>query len=463
LLLGAGAAALRAASGKKLNFVFILADDLGWHDLSCYGSTFHESPNIDRLAAQGMRFTSAYAAAPLCSPTRASILTGKYPARLGMTHICGYRPNRQGPWLSPESAPELPLSEVTIAEALKTAGYVSACVGKWHLGAGPYYPEKQGFDINIGGTRMAMPADFFYPKWKEPGGYYKVREGVPIEGRPGEYLTDRLTDEAIRFLEARRDSPFFLYLSHFAVHVPIQARAETIARFQRKAKSGPQQNAIYAAMIANLDEGVGRVMSKLEELKIADRTVVFFMSDNGGLVKEDGPDTPPTSNLPLRDGKMSLYEGGIREPMIVRWPGVVKPGSVCDVPVISTDFYPTIAEMAGIRNDPGNPADGVSLVPLLRGKNRLPRQAIYWHYPHTGYFTKVPAGVSAVRQGDYKLIEPLDDHEPELYNLARDIGETGNLAATMPQKTAELKAMLQRWRTSVGAKVLTRNPAEAAN
>jgi arylsulfatase A-like enzyme len=457
-----GAVASGAQTGGKLNFVFILIDDLGWRDLGCYGSRFHETPHLDRLAAQGMRFTNAYAAAPLCSPTRASILTGKYPARLGFTHITqfnrDYRPDAAEKWLQPSTATELPLDEVTIPEALKTAGYVSACVGKWHLGAEPYYPEMQGFDVNIGGGHIAMPTSFFYPQWKEsPRGPHSLWGGVPIEGRPGEYLTDRLRDDALKFIEQNRDRPFFLYLSHYTVHIPLEAKPELVPKYRAKTRvDDPQNNPDYAAMIESMDDSAGAVMRKLEELGIAERTVVIFFSDNGGVNTAGGRRAPCTSNAPLKSGKTTLYEGGIRVPLIVRWPGVVKPGATCDTPVISNDFYPTLLEMAGVGRDPGNPVDGVSLTPLLRQTGQWSRDALYWHYPHLGDNNFRPHG--AVRSGNLKLIEFLEDQRYELYDLGEDIGESRNLVAKMPDKARELAEKLRGWRKSVGTKSLVPNP-----
>jgi arylsulfatase A len=451
------AAPLMAAPKAKPNFVFILIDDMGWRDLTCFGSRFYETPNIDKLAASGMKFTNAYAAAPLCSPTRGSIMTGKYPVRLGMTHITQYKPDLKAQWICPTTATELALDEVTIAEALKPAGYTSACVGKWHLGGEPFYPEKQGFDVNIGGAHIAMPNSYFYPAWKEsPRPKDSLWGNVPLDGRPGEYLTDRLTDEALKFIEAKKDDPFFLYLAHYAVHIPLEAKKEKIAKYEAKIRpDDPQNNAVYAAMIESIDEGVGRITAKLEELGIADRTIIFLMSDNGGVsVWTNGGKRPPsTSNLPLRNSKGTLYEGGIREPMIVRWRGVVKAGTVCDTPVISNDFFPTMLEMAGVKS---RPTDGLSLMPLLTQKGPLKRDTLYWHYPHPGAEELAPHG--AVRQGDWKLVEFFEDGHAELYNLADDIGEKNDLAAKMPKRVAELREKLHRWQASVGAKKPRLNP-----
>jgi arylsulfatase A-like enzyme len=442
------------------NFVFFLIDDMGWMDAGCYGSSFYETPNIDRLASEGMRFTDAYAACPVCSPTRASIMTGKYPARLKLTDYLKGR--RRGKLNPVDYLDQMPLEEFTIAEALKEGGYATGFVGKWHLGGKPYYPEHQGFDVNIGGTRSGMPRSYFYPQW---------RSNPPIEGRDGEYLTDRLTEESLKFLEANSDKPFLLYLSHYAVHTPLQSKKKLTAKYKVKAENlmpakGPrfvpegerearqvQDHAVYAGMVQSVDESVGRVTKKLEELGVADNTVVIFMSDNGGLSTSEGS---PTSNVPLRAGKGWLYEGGIREPMIIKWPGVVKPNSLCSEPVTSTDFYPTMLEMADLALRPKQHRDGVSLVPLLRQRSKLRRKAIYWHYPHYGNQGGSPGG--AVRVGDYKLIEFYEDNRVEMYNLKDDIGEKHDLSAEMPKKAAQLRKMLHDWRKTVDAQMPSPNP-----
>jgi len=447
-------------SNRKPNFVFFLIDDMGWMDAGCYGSTFYETPNIDRLAAEGMRFTDAYAACPVCSPTRASIMAGKYPARLKLTDYLKGR--RRGKLNPADYLDQMPLEEVTIAEVLKEAGYTTGFVGKWHLGDKPYYPEHQGFDVNIGGTRSGMPRSYFYPQW---------RSNPPIEGRDGEYLTDRLTDESLKFLEANSNNPFLLYLSHYAVHIPLQSKKDLAAKYKDKAEKLPpakgprflpegerearqvQDHPVYAGMVQSVDESVGRVMKKLKELGVADNTVVIFMSDNGGLSTSEGS---PTSNVPLRAGKGWLYEGGIREPMIIKWPGVVKAGSVCSEPVTSTDFYPTILEMAGLALRPQQHRDGVSLVPLLKRTGNLKRKAIYWHYPHYGNQGGSPGGV--VRAGDYKLIEFYEDNRVEMYNLKDDIGEKHDLSAELPKKAAQLRKMLHDWRKAVDAQMPSPNP-----
>jgi arylsulfatase A-like enzyme len=431
--------AAEAAGGTKPNFVFILVDDMGQRDLSCYGSTIYETPNTDRLASQGVRFTDGYAACPVCSPTRASILTGKYPARLHLTDWIAGHKRPFAKLAVPDWTQYLPLEEVTIAEALKPAGYVSASIGKWHLGGPQYRPGTQGFDLNFGGDHRGQPPSYFWPY------------NIPLikDGRPGEYMTDRLTDEALRFIESNKDKPFFLYLTHYAVHTPLQAKKDLTEKYLAKGRPAKGPNgATYAAMIASVDESVGRVMAKLDELGIADRTVVFFMSDNGGLASV-------TSNAPLRAGKGTMYEGGIREPWIVRWPGVVKPGTTCSVPVSSIDFYPTILEMAGMRPDRKQVLDGLSIMPLLKQSGTLEREALYWHYPH--YHLTTPGG--AIRCGDLKLIEYYEDGKLELYDLKNDLSEKTDLAAKMPDKAAELRKKLDDWRKAVGAQMPTPNPS----
>lgn len=462
-----------ARSGKdrvpaRPNFVFFLIDDLGWKDLGCYGSTFYETPNIDKLANQGMRFTNAYAACPVCSPTRASIMTGKYPARLGITQWIG-GPNEPTPYRH-----YLPLEEVTIAEALKEAGYATGFVGKWHLSTREedrqkYYPDRQGFDVNIGGDWSGAPPTYFYPY--EKGN--RALETMPPGGKEGEYLTDRLTDESLKFLEANKDKPFLLYLSHYAVHTPVESKQTLTEKYQAKTKALPtpegphsqpvygryktrmvQDHAAYAGMVQSVDESVGRVMNKVESLGLAENTIVIFMSDNGGL--STVPREGPTCNLPLRAGKGWLYEGGIREPMLIKWPGAVKPSSLCHEPVTSTDFYPTMLEMAGLPLRPKQHLDGVSLMPLLKETGSLKRRALYWHYPHYHGSGSRPSG--AVRAGDYKLIEWYEDGQVELYDLTNDLGEQQDLAAMQPEKAAELRRLLHTWRGRMNAKMPAGKP-----
>jgi arylsulfatase A-like enzyme len=441
-----GAAAAVAQKSKPLNFIFILIDDMGWTDLGCYGSKSYDTPNIDRLAEQGMRFTNAYAACPVCSPTRASILTGKYPARLRLTDwIPGRKQWPSAKLLTPAFRQELPLAEITLAEALKTAGYASASIGKWHLGGEGFSPTEQGFDRNVGGTARGSPVSYFGP-FDLPG----------LRGGPaGEYLTDRLSDEAERFVAENRDRPFFLYLPEFAVHLPLQGKKDLVAKYEKKlAGKETQNNPVYAAMVESVDQGIVRLMGKLDELRIADHTVVILTADNGGLRYEGKQTKPVTSNAPLRAGKGHLYEGGIREPLIVRWPGAVKAGSVSEQPVISVDYFPTILEMAGL---PRRAVDGVSFMPLLKQAGSPRRDAIYWHYPHYSNQGGPPAG--AIREGDYKLIEFYEDGRVELFHLKDDIGERRNLARQEARKAADLRAKLQRWREAVNAEMPKANPA----
>ncbi len=457
---------------RRPNFVFFLADDMGWRDAGCYGSTFYETPNIDRLAKEGMRFTTAYAACCVCSPTRASIMTGKYPARLGTTDYFGApQPEtvqrhwtRNKPLLPARYLDHLPLAETTIAKALHEGGYTTYFAGKWHLGGKGYWPEDHGFDINFGGCQAGAPASYFSP-YENPK--------LP-DGPKGEHLDDRMAAESVNFLEHVGDKPFLLYHAFYSVHIPLQAKRDLIAKYEAKRKTvkhgGPifrpegdrqarqvQEHAVYAAMIETMDHGMGQVLDALDRLGLAENTVVFFMSDNGGLSTAEGA---PTSNLPLRAGKGWLYEGGIREPMIVKWPGVVKPDSTCATPVISTDFYPTILEMAGLPARPRQHSDGVSIVHLLRQTASLPPRALYWHYPHYGNQGGSPG--SAVRAGDWKLIEFFEDHRVELYNLKDDIGEKHDLAAQLPRMAADLHGQLQAWRSAVGARLPTPNPNRQA-
>jgi arylsulfatase A-like enzyme len=442
-----GAFATPAPAAEKLNFVIILMDDLGWADVGCYGSKFYETSNIDRLAAESVRFTNGYAACPVCSPSRAAIMTGKYPARVGVTN---YLPGKhQLPYsklLPPVSKQFLGLEEITIAEALKPTGYSTAHIGKWHLGpTEQYWPQHQGFDLNIGGTQSGMPKSFFYPAWKG---------NPPIEGKPGEYLTDRLTDEAVKFLRANASRPFFLYLPHYAVHVPIEAKEAIAAKYRKKLKPGQLQNdPVYAAMIESMDQSVGRILSALEQLNLSQRTVVIFTSDNGGLSAPEWKLKPVTSNAPLREGKGHVYEGGIREPFLIRWPGV-KP-RVDATPICNIDLFPTILEGAGAAN-PARNVDGVSLTALLKTSTPLAPRPLFWHYPHYSNQLGRPAG--AIREGDWKLIEFYEDSHLELYNLSNDIGEKQNLAARYPDRARAMHAKLAVWRKSVHAQMPVPNP-----
>lgn len=431
-----------AAPSGRPNVVLILADDYGAHDAGCYGSDGYLTPNIDRLAADGVRFTQAYSACTVCSPSRAALLTGKSPARLHLTDWIPGLPPENPKLLVPDWTKTLLPEEVTLARLFKEAGYATALIGKWHLGEGDSAPEKLGFDVNKGGTGEAHPSSYFSP--------YRI-ETLP-DGPAGEYLTDRLGEEAVRFIEDHRNAPFFLFLSHFAVHTPIQAKKPRIAAHRARLRDGAttQTNAAYAAMIESMDETVGRVRARLKELGLEERTVIVFASDNGGRI-------PTTSNRPLRAGKGSCYEGGTRVPFIVYWPGVTRPGMVCDTPTIGMDIFPTVLEMAGLPVPA--PVDGRSLVPLLRGTGAVEREALFWHYPHYQHYQQegtTPYG--AVRAGDYKLIEFFDDMRVELYNLSADPGEQHDLAARMPEKVEELRARLHAWRRESGAQMPSPNP-----
>jgi len=459
-------AGLHASPAKeKPNIVFILVDDLGWADLGCYGSSFYETPNLDRLAKEGMRFTDAYAAAPVCSPTRASILTGKYPARLGITDWLPGRKDQPFQKLKrTELKSFLPLEETTLAEAFRDGGYKTAFFGKWHLGDSPeHWPEHQGFDLNLGGCEKGTPPSYFSP--------YKL-PNLP-DGPEGEYLTDRLTSETIRFIEQHREKPFLVYLSHYAVHTPLQAKAPLLEKYKAKAAKlsegeSPelisdnghalrqvQNHPDYAAMVENLDENVGRILKKLIELKLDKNTIVIFTSDNGGLSTAEGS---PTSNMPLRAGKGWPYEGGVREPLLVKWPGTTRPGSVCSKPVASPDFFPTLLAMANLPPLPHQHLDGTSLVPELKGADS-PERPVFWHYPH--YSNQGGSPYGAVRLGDFKLIEWYEDKRVELYDLQNDLGEKHNLATEKPEEAAALLAQLHDWRKSVNAPMPTDNPLKA--
>jgi arylsulfatase A len=458
-LFGVSSTAIAEEARARPNVILVLMDDLGWADLGCYGSTYHKTPNIDRLAAEGMRFTQAYAACPVCSPTRASILTGKWPARLHLTDWLPGRTDMPGQMLNrPKFRQELPLEEVTLAEHLKAAGYATAHIGKWHLGGKGFGPREQGFDVNIGGNEKGSPSGYFAPFDSKKG-----RDVPGLEDAPeGAYLTDLFTDQAVKFIHDNKDHPFFLYLPHFAVHTPLQAKKDLIAKYEAgKNQPGRQSNPTYAAMLESADESVGRILKTLEELKLSEQTIVLFTSDNGGLATNEGANTPATINAPLREGKGHLYEGGIRVPLIVRWPGKVKERFTNETPVCSIDYLPTILELCGVGGDKGQGTvkkvgDGLSLVPLLKDTGPASRDAFYWHYPHYSNQLGKPGG--AIRAGNYKLIEFYEDGRRELFNLKDDRGEGTNLADKEPAKVKELAEKLDAWRKSVDAQMMTANP-----
>ena len=462
----AGASRRRAdkPSAERLNFVFFLIDDLGWMDAGCYGSRFYETPNIDRLAVGGMRFTDAYAACAVCSPTRAAVMTGRYPARVGITDWIRWfdfegnwtDPNEKGPTeyvgnskrklLCPPNPYWMELEEVTIAEILKTAGYTCCHIGKWHLGHDAWYPQKQGFDFNIAGCHFGMPPSYIDPYQKR-----KNKRGIPTlkPRREGEYLTDREADEAATFIKEHSDKPFFLYMAHYAVHVPIQAKEEITSRYRTKPRYG-QKSAKYAAMIQSVDESVGQIMSALEEANVAERTVIIFTSDNGGLSRF-------TNNSPLRAGKGYPYEGGIRVPLIIHWPGVVKSGTISHEPVTSVDYLPTICELAQVKPPADRQIDGLSLVEHLKsnGTAKLGRDAIFWHFPH--YRDEITP-YSIVRKGCWKLIRRYEGNTFELFNLRDDISETNDLSKKMAEKVEQLDGELTAWLNDTGAKLPRPNP-----
>ena len=460
---------------EKPNIIFILLDDFGWKDLSCYGSDFYETPNLDLLAADSMRFTDAYAACPVCSPTRASILSGKYPARLGLTnYIAANNPGHRdrARLVDAPYIPYLPLEEKSLASALRDNGYTTWHVGKWHAGDAPCSPQNHGFDVNVAGCSRGHPPKGYFSPWDLP----------ELENGPeGEYLTDRLTDEAIELIRGNAEKPFFLNLWYYTVHTPIQGKEELVRKYEHKARSMGldkvktfeegevhpkstdarwrirrrlvQSDPEYAAMIECMDTNVGRLLKAVEEKGELDNTIIIFTSDNGGLATTEGS---PTCNAPLSEGKGWMYEGGTREPLLIRWPGVTEPNSVCRVPVTSTDFYPTVLEMVGADARPEQHCDGVSLVPLLKGEGDLEREDIFWHYPHYGNQGGTPG--SSIRSGKWKLIEFYEDGRLELYNLQDDIGETHDLAGKRPELVRDLHERLQRWREQMEAIAPLPNP-----
>jgi len=441
------AAPLAPARPARANIIFILLNDLGWRDFNVYGGTHHETPEVDRLAREGARFTDAYSACPVCSPTRASILTGKYPARL---HLTDWIPGRKQ-WptaklLTPAFEQQLPLGETTIAEALKPLGYRTASIGKWHLGGEGFGPDRHGFDVSIGGDARGAIGSFF-GSFPMPG----LRNTTK-----GDYITDTLTDEAERFIEdsAKARQPFFLYLPHYTVHLPLSVHENLTAKYRARYGDKPFPVAEYAAMVETFDHSLGRIRRKLASLNLEENTILFVNSDNGGLRYEGSGKKLITDNAPLRAGKGHCYEGGIRDPLIVHWPGVTKPGTVFSTPVTSTDYFPTIMEMAG--GKPPRSLDGVSLAGLLKSGKAPAREALYWHYPHYSNQGGAPSG--AVRKGDWKLIEFYEDGTLELYNLKSDIGERISLVRKEPKRVAELHGLLKKWRASVSASMPEPNP-----
>lgn len=488
----------------KPNVVFVLIDDMGWSDVGCYGSTFYETPNIDQLAGDGMRFTDAYATSHVCSPSRASILTGKYPARLNLTDWLAGRGNVAFQrLLNAEKIQALPLAESSMAEALREHGYRTGMFGKWHLGEAETGPLHHGFDVQV-------PQNW-YKGWPKAG-YHFPFEMDGIDGQPGDYLTDKLTDEALQFIDESKDQPFFLYMSYFAVHDPIQGRKDLVAKYTQKrdglsrdhrpfllegnpdaeTKFTPaqldqmiktpayaayrllpdqmvkikqrQDNPQFAAQVECVDENIGRLLARLEHLGLDENTIVIFTSDNGGMsaanfsrhFRDISPNNLDSayagSNLPLRGAKGWMYEGGIRVPLIIKWPGHVEAGSVSAEPVIGTDFYPTILDMVGALPKPRQHVDGVSLMPLFAGKG-IGREALYWHFPHySNHGLQSPGG--AIRSGKYKLLDYFENGTVQLFNLAEDPGEQNDRSKIEVEKAMVLKAKLDQWRESVGANMM---------
>lgn len=443
--------AVSAAAQRKRrpNIVVILIDDYGWRDTGFNGSKFYETPNIDRLAREGMVFTNGYSASAVCSPTRAAIMTGKAPTRLHLTSHLQGASNRfhHTKVIQPITRLALPLDEVTIAELLRAEGYRTGCVGKWHLGAQGFLPSDQGFDVSLGGDEAGSTNNFFYPEW---------RKKVNLDGKPGDYLTGRLTTLAADFIRENKTREFFLYLPHFAVHTPIEGKPDKVKKYDAKSNpNDPQNFGEYAAMIESVDESVGQIMKTLEETGVADNTLILFSADNGGVTSREWKNRPVTSNLPLRSGKGHLYEGGIRVPTVVRWPGVVKRGSTSSDPVVSYDYAPTIAEAAGIPMQKLPAMDGRRFTSLLRGRAGKARD-LFWHYPH--YSPQKGRPAAAIRNGDDKLILFFEDNHAELYNLKTDIGETTDLAQSQPAKAAAMRKRLEAWLKETNAQIPAQNP-----
>jgi arylsulfatase A-like enzyme len=456
-----------SGQNKKPNIIVFYVDDLGWMDLSVQGSEFYETPAIDRLASEGLRFTQAYTAHPRCVPARYGVMTGKYPAR-------GYVPGQGG--LIPK--------DVTIAEAMKEGGYNTFFAGKWHLmfGVGDKnLPQNQGFDINIGGGHAGSPPTYFFP-YKKDGeakghGNGQLTQGLE-NGDPGEYLTDRLTNESVKFIKDQTsknpDRPFFLFLSHYGVHTPFEAKKELVEKYRKKLKTMEyelpeyektitgdtklrQDFPVYAAMIESVDQSMAKIRKTLDELGIADNTIIIFTADNGGLSTRGNTRRLATSNYPLRYGKGWLYDGGIREAFIVKWPGITQPNTVTDAMIIGTDIYPTVLEMAGLNLHPENHKDGVSFVPVLKGEETNTERPLFWHSPSGRPTSTGDLNSSAVRLGDFKLIDWYDNDRVELFNIKNDIGEKHDLSKEMPEKTAEMLKMVRDWRKSINAVLIDQN------
>ena len=450
----------QGGSGRKPNIILILVDDMGWTDAVCYGSRFYETPNIDRLAKRGMRFTNSYASCAVCSPTRASIMTGRYPVRLGITdwirgrfqggtvpldgkNPSGFLGNENRELLCPQNALWLELDEITLAEVLKPAGYVSCHIGKWHLGFEEWYPDRQGFDFNIGGCDYGQPPSYFDPYYRKGHGFIPTLAPRKV----GEFLTDREADEAVHFIEEHKNQPFFLYMAHYAVHTPLEGKNEVVRKYASKPPTN-QDNATYAAMIESVDDSVGKILDKVDELNLNNDTLILFTSDNGGYLGA-------THNAPLRSGKGYPYEGGIRVPLIVSWPGKIDGGSEDNTPVSSVDYLPTICQAASVSPPDDRPIDGISLMPLLTQRRSLERTDLFWHFPH--YRGEI-VPYSIIRSLDWKLIKRYEGWMFELFNLKEDVSEQYELSDKHPEIVAELNRKLENWLRETGARMPKPNP-----
>jgi len=467
---------------NKPNIIMIYVDDMGWRDLMCFGSTFYETPNIDKLASEGMRFSQAYSTSPVCSPARASLMTGKYPASIGITNWVNWFGREDEPDLAHRGKlmdvpykHHLPHSEKTIAAALREGGYATWHVGKWHLGGEGSLPTDHGFDINIGGNHMGAPMSGYFSPYNIP---------YLDNGPEGEFLTDRLTDEAINLIRRNKETknaPFYLNLWHYAVHTPIQGIKEDVEYFKQKAarlkldqlnhmlegENFPfewqkhnrverrmlQSDPTYAALIYNLDKNIGRLMQAIEQMELTKNTMIIFSSDNGGLSTAEGS---PTCNLPLAEGKGWMYDGGVRVPLIVKWPGNISANTINDEVVTCADFYPTFLEAASLPLIPEQHYDGISLLPTLTGQGKLEREAVFWHYPHYANQGGTPG--CAVRIGDYKLIEFFEDGNLELYNLKNDISECCDLSNDRQEIRDAMYKQLCDWKEQVNANIPANNP-----
>ena len=438
-----------ASAADRPNILFILVDDLGWRDLGCYGHEIHETPNIDKLASVGMRFTNGYAACPICAPSRAAIMTGKFPSNTGF--VDNYASQLNGQVLQRSKDRQfLKLEEVTLAETFKAGGYQTGFLGKWHLNAGmePRLPTDQGFDVNVAGSFWGHPLKGYFSPYRMPN---------LEDGPKGEYLTDRLTSEAIQVMDdfSKQDKPWLLYMSYYTVHGPLHSKPEKTKKYAEKARRAEvkPKSPAYAGMVESLDENVGRMLDWLDEKGLRKDTIVIFTSDNGGMVRA-------TDNRPLRSYKGDIYEGGIRVPCIIDWPGVIRPGSVSETPVHGVDYYATLLAMTGLPQQPEHHEDSVNLVPLLKGDTDFERGPLVWHYPVGVPHIAHSKPGSVIRAGDWKYLRFYEDGREELYNLKDDIGETNNLARSMPEKAAEMKAQLDAVLKAHNATIPTAVPAK---